>query len=119
MMFSLKKSLGKQDRQVNTLVDSLPSTVRVMPSTAHINVVSMNENEKSGKTVVRKHTSVVDTAATVTSNYIVANNPARMGELNTFSAGNLEEMLDLCAIYFQFAELYESPNIEMVMIKYE
>jgi hypothetical protein len=63
--------------------------------------------------------SAVDTVATVTSNYIIAHNPQRMGEVNTFSAGNLEEMLDLCAIYFQFAELYESPNIEMVMIKYE
>jgi hypothetical protein len=100
-------------------ISSLPSSVRVMESTAHIRRVSTNVNEKSGKTDERKHTSVVDTVATVTSNYIIAHNPQRMGEVNTFSAGNLEEMLNLCAIYFQFAELYESPNIEMVMIKYE
>jgi hypothetical protein len=62
--------------------------------------------------------SVVDTVATVTSNYLIAYNSQRIG-INSFSAGTLEEMLDLCAIYFQFAELYESPNIEMVMIKYE
>ena len=53
------------------------------------------------------------------TNYIIANNPSRMGEINTFSAGTLEEMLSVCSIYFQIAELYESQNIEMVMIKYD
>jgi len=54
-----------------------------------------------------------------TTNYIIANNPQRMGEVNTFSSGDLDEMLQLCAIYFQFEELYNSENIEMVMIKYD
>ena len=42
-----------------------------------------------------------------------------MGEINTFSAGTLTEMLSICSIYFQIEELYESENIKMVMIKYE
>ena len=53
------------------------------------------------------------------TNYIIANNPQRMGEINTFSAGDLNEMLDICAIYFAFEELYKSENIGMVMIQYE
>ena len=52
-------------------------------------------------------------------NYTIAYNPSRMGEINTFSAGTLDEMLGVCSIYFQIAELYESENIEMVMIKYD
>ncbi len=54
-----------------------------------------------------------------TTNYIIANNPQRMGEVNSLSSGDRDEMLQLRAIYFQIEELYNSENIGMVMIKYE
>ena len=52
-------------------------------------------------------------------NYIIANNPDRLGSLHTTTVGELDEILTIASVYFEIAELFEHENINKVMIQYE
>ena len=52
-------------------------------------------------------------------NYIMANDPQRMGHLHTFSVGPLEEILNVASIYFQLIDLCDEEAMSKVMIQYD
>ena len=53
------------------------------------------------------------------THYIIATDPQRMGQLHTFSAGKLFDVLGVASVYFQLEDYCDEESMAKVMIRYD